>query len=350
MALSVKATDRDSWTAAAAGFADHNYRQTWDYGVHAARRVGGVSEHVAVQDGARVVALADVRVRKLPIVGGGIAYVTGGPLTASDGVLDVERFVAVVRALREEFAVRRGLVLRVVPPIGAAAWNRDVGEALTRDGFAPAAEGRPYRTMLVDVARPLADVRRTLHQKWRNCLNRAEREGVVVQEADDVGSLDAFRRFFDDFVARKGFDARVGADFYAAVQRDLPPTERLVVLTAKKDGAGIAWHVGSALGDTSVYLLGATAPEALTCKAAYLLQWRAIERAHAAGRRWYDLGGVDPDENPGVFHFKEGLGGIDVSAAGPLEWRVGARSRLALAVESRYRALRRARSPATVSS
>jgi lipid II:glycine glycyltransferase (peptidoglycan interpeptide bridge formation enzyme) len=99
-----------------------------------------------------------------------------------------------------------------------------------------------------------------------------------------------------------------------------------------------------------VYLLGATSPEALTVKAAYLLQWKAIEEARARGCRWYDLGGIDPAENPGVFHFKEGLGGADVTAAGPFEWRSGARARLTVTLESRYRAFRARREAAAAAS
>ena len=39
--------------------------------------------------------------------------------------------------------------------------------------------------------------------------------------------------------------------------------------------------------------------------------------------RWYDLGGIDPEENPGVYKFKRGLNGKEVRAAGPHELRPG---------------------------
>ena len=53
--------------------------------------------------------------------------------------------------------------------------------------------------------------------------------------------------------------------------------------------------------------------------------------------RAYDLGGIDPEGNPGVFHFKRGLGGVEVQAAGPYEARPsGLAGRLPLAVERGY--------------
>jgi Acetyltransferase (GNAT) domain len=341
--LRVERVERDRWCELAAGFADHNYRQVWDFGVHAANRVGAVSEHVALTDGTRVVGIADVRVRRLPALGGGIAYVTGGPLTRSDGAFDVSRFLSAAEALRREYAERRGLVLRIAPPVGPETWNRELSEGLAAAGFGPTGASSPYRTFLLPLDRPVAEIRRGFQQKWRNCLNRSDREGLTVLAGSDVEHLSRFSALFDEFVVRKGFTVNLGAEFYERVQRDAAPSERFVVLLAEREGVTIAGHVSSVLGDTSVYLLGATSPEALNRKAAYALQWRAIELAVERGCRWYDLGGIDPEGNPGVFHFKEGMSGADVTAAGPVEWHSGLRSRFVLALEARYQARRAAK-------
>ena len=106
----------------------------------------------------------------------------------------------------------------------------------------------------------------------------------------------------------------------------------------------MAGHVASLLGDTSVYLLGATLEAGLKAKASYLLQWNAILEAKKRGLSWYDLGGIDPEGNPGVYHFKKGLGGLEVCAAGPFEMAPGASTALVLrAGEWLYRALARRR-------
>jgi lipid II:glycine glycyltransferase (peptidoglycan interpeptide bridge formation enzyme) len=38
------------------------------------------------------------------------------------------------------------------------------------------------------------------------------------------------------------------------------------------------------------------------------------------GFKYYDLGGIDPDINPGVYHFKKGLSGDDVTRLPPFEY------------------------------
>ena len=59
--------------------------------------------------------------------------------------------------------------------------------------------------------------------------------------------------------------------------------------------------------------------EGRRAKASYLLQWRVIQAAREKGFQWYDLGGIDPEKDPGVHHFKQGLRGRDIRAPGPLE-------------------------------
>ncbi len=335
--------ERSDWNALAPSFEDHNYRQSWEYGVRAAARVGAVCEALALRDGANAAAAALVRVRRIPLLGG-IAYVSGGPLVRRDGARDVGRLVDAALALREEYAVRRGLVLRIAPPIGPTSWNDDARDALVAAGFAPVESARVYRTLLLPLTPTLPEIRRRLHQKWRNCLNRAEREGLIVRSAHDAAALEEFRGLFDRFVERKRFAVDLGADFYATVQRGLPDEERFAVHLAERDGKVVAGHVSSALGDTAVYLLGATSPDALTCKAAYLLHWRAVEVARARGCSVYDLGGTDPDGNPGVHHFKEGMGGAEVFAAPVVQTQGGgAGVRVVLAIEARYRSLRAVR-------
>jgi lipid II:glycine glycyltransferase (peptidoglycan interpeptide bridge formation enzyme) len=74
----------------------------------------------------------------------------------------------------------------------------------------------------------------------------------------------------------------------------------------------MAGIVCSALGDSAIYLLGATSDAGLKMKGAYLLHWEMIKTLREEGVRYYDLGGIDPIKNPGVFSFKRGLSGADV--------------------------------------
>jgi peptidoglycan biosynthesis/recognition FemAB-like protein len=325
IAAAVRRASEFEWSQFASSLWGYGYQQTWAYGQELAGRRGAASEHLLIIEGDRLLGAADVRFKRIPIIGGGLAYVSGGPLLSLHPEND--KFASflgkTIQALREEYTVRRGCVLRIALPVGMVDSRVSVAEVFNRIGYREIERHedsiRPYRTMRLDITGSLKEIRARFDQKWRNALNGALKQNLSVSVWDDAESITRFGSLFDSFVNRKGFMVDLGPTFYGQVQRRLPLEERLVVQLVKQDGDVVAGHVSSMLGDTCVYLLGATSTAGLRSKAAYLLQWNTIVLAKEKGLRWYDLGGVDPVANPGVYHFKRGLGGEDVTAPGPFE-------------------------------
>ena len=102
------------------------------------------------------------------------------------------------------------------------------------------------------------------------------------------------------------------------IQADLPETHRMRILICEQEGIPVASVVASVMGDSAIYVLGATSDKGLDAKGSYLLQWTLIQWLKERGVRRYDLGGIDPQQNPGVYHFKRGLSGADVCQLSPL--------------------------------
>jgi Acetyltransferase (GNAT) domain len=334
----------DDWQALAAGFRDHNYRHGADYAQAMAWRSGADAEHVSVVDGDVPVGLASVRVKLIPGGRTGIAYVSGGPLVRTADADAGPRLDAVLEALVAEYVDRRRLVLRVAPTIGDAAWNEEQERRFLAAGFRPAEAAPRYRTVVVDIDRPLDEVRAGFAKKWRYHLGRAEKAGLTVVQGTHPALFDDFLPLFENFVTRKGFAVDLGAAFYAALQPELPEAERLLVAIARIDDRPVAGVVASLAGDTAVYLLGASDETGREANAPYLLQWKVIEEAAARGLTRYDLGGIDPDGNPGVYRFKARMGGEDLSAAGPFELGPGGlRGAVVRSAERIFRAARATR-------
>jgi GNAT acetyltransferase-like protein len=316
----LRASGRDHWRRLTTGFRDHNYRQSWDFAEAMAARTGAKTEHLCLGGADHPLGLASVRVKPMPAMGTGIAYVSGGPLVRNgDHETAGGRLDTVLAALVREYVERRHLVLRVAPVIGDAAWNLEQERHFLRAGLRPAERVRGYTTILVDIARPIDEVRAGFAKKWRYHLGRAERAEIAVVQGTDPVLLEDFQRLFDEFVARKSFAVELDAGFYARLQARLPEGERLHVAIARIDDEPVAGVVTSLLGDTAVYLLGASNESARNANAPYLLQWSVIEAAAARGISWYDLGGIDPAGNPGVYRFKARMGGTELSAPGPYE-------------------------------
>jgi CelD/BcsL family acetyltransferase involved in cellulose biosynthesis len=313
--------ERAEWESCTARFRDHSYRQTWAYGVQLADKRGAASEHVAIRRGSETVGLADVRIRRLPLVGGGLAYVSGGPLVGrlDDPAGELDRFELAVDALAREFVHRRGLTLRIVAPIGLPEHNRAVADRLQVAGFTRTEHGDDYRTVLLDVDRPLEELRASFHKHWRRHLNGALRNDLEMTFGSDLDRFEVVHRMTEGLRARKGYELDLDSRFYADVQRELSEPDQLLVGLVLKDGMPVAANITAIHGDTAVYLIGASTETGLKCKAGYMMHWRTIELLRERGVPGYDLGGIDPEGNPGVTSFKLRTNGADVTAAGPYE-------------------------------
>jgi Acetyltransferase (GNAT) domain len=313
--------DRSQWESRVRQFSDYSYRQSWAYGVALANRRGAVSEHVAIRRRGETIGLADVRIKNVPIIGGGLAFVSGGPLVrkVGNGGLDLERLDVATRALVREFVQRRGLTLRIVAPVGLAEENQSIAERLERAGFRRSEQGKPYRTVLLDIDRQLDQIRSSLHRHWRRHLNGAERNNLDVSFGTKPDRFEQVARMSEALCVRKGFELDLDARFFADVQRELHAQDRMLVGLVSQNGTPVAGNITAIQGEKPVYLVGASTEAGRNCKASYLMHWRTIELLRERGLRWYDLGGIDPVANPGVTSFKLRTNGFDVTGAGPFE-------------------------------
>lgn len=317
--------NREEWSTLAEEFRDNSYRQAWDYGVLIAKKRRAVSEHVAIERDGETLGLADVRVKSAPVIGGGLAFISFGPLSERIGQSSVAHLEEILEALEQEYVRNRKFNLRIQPPLRIGGEGEEVNRLFESRGYSRPNSLRPYRTFLLDLEPPIESIRAELSRRWRRHLNQSERETMEVQIRNDAESLLSLVEFHRDFIVRKGFRTELDAGFYSQVQRELPEPKKFLVLLARVEDRVAAGAVMSLLGDTMVYLLGGRTDAGSRTRASYRLHWEAVQIAKERGIRWYDLGGTDPEANPGVHTFKEGMGGIDLTAPGPFELESGAR-------------------------
>ena len=194
--LHLEPLDAGGWAAEAPAFLDWNYRQSFAFARATAARLGAECEHLAIRRGGDLVGLASVRTKRAPLLGG-IAFVSGGPLARRGSGDDLERFEAALEALRAEYVLRRGLVLRVVAALGPPDWNEAAGKILAKAGFVSARSRHSYRTLRLDLSASPEELRKRFAQKWRNGLNRSERHGLSIEVGDGMEPFEAFCTLFE---------------------------------------------------------------------------------------------------------------------------------------------------------
>lgn len=298
--------DAQTWDAALADFSDASYEQSDAYmsGQWGEGRVWRLlvrTQAGQTLGGALVVEFTP------PLLGTGLAYVKFGPFWHRRAEARNESaYSAIVKALVDEFCVRRGHMLSILPrpspeiePIEA--------RLLTDLGFAQRRSfGDPDR-YLVRIHADENTQMQSLTQKWRYNLKKAIKNDITVAHSDDVEGLETFKSLHGEMVARKKFNDVDAVDLVPHLRAQLPEALRPHVFIASHNGEPVAGAVVGVLGDTAYYVYGASSNQALPLKAGYAMQWEILRWLQGRGATWYDLGGKVAE--PGLHQFKKGLVG-----------------------------------------
>ncbi|MCF4127571.1 lipid II:glycine glycyltransferase FemX [Methylobacterium sp. SyP6R] len=291
------------------------------WGVYKHRRGARIERLSVVDERERLVGLAQVQIRRRGP--SRQIYVQGGPLLTREGECRGE---SVIRRLIGHIAPSP-LDLLVVDLDRAASPGVLLG--LLTAGFRPVSAPRRH-TLEVDLSRGLDAVLAGMDRRWRKALRKALRNPALTARfledpAERLAAFDAFAAMYAALKARKGFPSR----FDCAAYRDLvagdPRQPILEVREGDEPCLVRLLHLGR---DRTTAFFTAATERANLNGAAYLAVWCCLGRAAEAGHRVFDVGGIDPAANRGVYDFKRGFARHAVTS-GPL-W-IYARSRLVAA-------------------
>ena len=299
--------DKFEWYKIIDQFSDVNIYQTWSYD---AIRCGEEKiSHLVLRVADKIIAAAQARIVRLPFVGLGAAYVRWGPFWhPRNQNADPTVFRMAVRALRNEYVCRRGLILRIFPVLYDDNSNLNL-DVLLKEGYTRVPEKNRAHTLILDIQPPIEELRKNMHQKWRNCLNKAERNQLEVIEGCDDSLFVDFIEIYRELLRRKKFQEPSDINEFRIIQKELPTEFKMRIFLSRSDGFCSAGAIFTAIGDAGVYLFGATNDEGMKNNGSYLLQWKAIQWMKNNGCRYYNLNGINPLTNPGSYRFKSRLSG-----------------------------------------
>ncbi|MGR3762413.1 lipid II:glycine glycyltransferase FemX (plasmid) [Roseobacteraceae bacterium NS-SX3] len=324
-ALTLCSVAPEDWPALAAQFRDLTMEQSLTYARAAAARIGAEAQFVALENAdGQPVAAACLRLKRVPGLGRGIAWIAAGPLTCRAGAETPgpERLTAILAALRRH-AREAGHILRLRFPVTAPlvpGWpeGAELDRLAAGEGFAPCSRTPAYRTVLIALEQSEEALMAALHGKWRNPLRNALKAGLALERGPAAEYAERFHRLYLQVQDEKGFRPGIEPDFfYPLAGADFAHD----VLIARRDGQDIAGMTIGRSGPGAVYLFGATAAPGRRLNAGHFLMWQAVLHCKALGLACFDLGGIDAEANPGVTRFKQRTGGMDLTAPGPYETR-----------------------------
>jgi len=299
--------DKSRWHELLKEFDDATFYQTWSYGEKFWGRDS--LSHVVLTHEGRVVSIAQVRILRSPIPRLGAAYLNWGPLwRRNGGTVDMAHLRNMLRALFNEYVLKRKLNLRILPKIYLLAGGDDIRGLFLEEGFSYSPDH--LRTFAVDLSPSIEVIRQNLHKSWKGSLKFAEKQNLDVFEANDAGQFAIVAALGKEMKDRKKFS---GGDNVAAleVNSDLPKELRLKIMLCSHQGEPVAALAWSNIGKVSFPILGGTGHKALQYKASFLLFWKMVEHSKEKGFSFCDMAGVHEKRNPGGYFFKKGLAGKD---------------------------------------
>jgi GNAT acetyltransferase-like protein len=304
--------DKDEWHEIIQRFDDACIHQTWSFG--AARWGQNNLSHLVLKRNGEIIAAAQVALSRLPVIGMGIAHIKFGPMWQLRGrEKDLETYCQIICALREEYAERRGLLLRLKP------WEAEGNDAEMRSlreacGLQWQRHLPHYRTFILDMSYTATELYKGLKPKWRYTLRRAQKQELEIRQIQGKEAVDIFMGLYAEMRDRKRFfdvsEINILRDFYT----DLPDQLKPQILIGQLRDNPVAGLVISLIGKTAFCLFAATGEKGLESGASYVLQWRAVNWLKEQGCRWYDLVGAHSDrgsagQSEGIHRFKAGLKG-----------------------------------------
>lgn len=333
--------DSDQWRDYAGCFADYSIYQTWPYQENRASMDNQqVSRAVVTDEPGEVVTMCQVRIKHIRPVGLKVGYIQRGPLVLNfDGKIRCSS--TALYALRQAYIGSGVDVLKSVPNLCRDVAGEQLTEMFSAAGFERSNSDDAYRTFRVYVGDGEEQIRGRLRKSFRRDLKKAETSGLEIVRGSDEKLFDILDELYSESVRRKKFKGLDSQEF-SGPQRSLSDREKMTIIVAYCEGEPASVVLTSNLGDTAIVLLAAANERGLKCGSSYVTWYEGAIAAMHAGMKWYDLGGVDPDNNPNVYQFKSRMGGDEVFHTGAFEAHAGAGAKnLWHAAEKIYRVVKR---------
>lgn len=238
--------------------------------------------------------LARVEIRRAPL-GKKVAWIPRGPFLGGDGCR------ATMESLQCELR-QRGFIACISNQYSVSQIN----------------EVRQSTTIWIDLTVGLEALSKALDSQWRYGARRAVREGVKVRTTTVAADVSGFCRMCSTLSESKGFALPGSEALMHELVRSSPidGPVKMTLYVGEVDGVMAGGALIATSGSHIHYMWGASDRRFSKYRVSEALQWQAIQDGVAAGMTRYDLEGIDPVGNPGVYEFKRKMGGREVILQG----------------------------------
>lgn len=171
-------------------------------------------------------------------------------------------------------------------------------------------------TMELNLGQSEDELLKNCSSKWRRNLRLARKENITSRlwKNPEVGEI---HRVFAEMQRLKNLPELFSLDELENLFRNAK--ENIICFRSEdENGKLIAVRLCLKVGERACDYLAATTEKGRKLRASYLTFWNLLQECRKQEIKFYDLGGIDPFDNPGVYTFKKQTGAKPLEALG--EW------------------------------
>jgi Acetyltransferase (GNAT) domain len=197
--------------------------------------------------------------------------------------------------LRPEY--RRGDLLELLTRWAfndLGCWHVEVSDRCFEPGEGDTAgfERSAYETYKTDLTKSEDDLFRAMESACRRCIRKAEKSGVVIEEAHDEAFADEYYAQLTDVFAKQGKVPTYSIERVRELLKHLLPTGRLLAVRARNpDGKCIATGLYPGMNDVAFFWGNASWRSEQIWRPNEYLHWYALRYWKHRGVKLFDWGG-----------------------------------------------------------
>ena len=282
-----------------------NYLQLGSYGYAKNQVQSWQIERLLIKSNNKPIAICQILIKN--VLGIKICRINRGPIFLSDK--SSKDKLNVFQFLKSKYNLRSRSILIINPELTNNFENYAIMNLLNFKLVSKAIWNSSY----LELKNSTEQLRKNLNGKWRNQLKKAESYDLIIEHGNTDSSFEWLMNEYEKLMIEKSFNGP-SVDLYRSIYNN--DKKALTIFKAMHEDKPVAGQMYIKHGNTSTYLVGWNS---ISGRKMYLhnwLIWNAVIVMKNENILYFDLGGVDKVNTPGIAKFKLGLQGQKFSLIG----------------------------------
>jgi len=173
------------------------------------------------------------------------------------------------------------------------------------------------QTIYINLEQDIDTLFSNLDKQWRYGVRRAKKEGVEILSEQSETKIAEFFNLCQKISESKSFELPGSLPLVNfLLTHSFNENVKFELITSNFEDQVISGAIIAKSGQNIHYFWGASDRNFPKLRGGEAVQWEVIESGSKQGFQRYDLEGIDPINNPGVFAFKKKMGGEIVNLTG----------------------------------